>query len=165
MSAVQNHVGVVDRVNHLVHQPDLGLLLVRLMVGVVGIYHGGQKLFGAFDGMGIDGFTGFLTSLGVPAPHLSAYLAGGAEFFGGLLILTGILTRLAAIPFAITMLTAILTVHLGKFNAGTGGMEYPLTLLVIAVSLALTGPGRLTVPALVRALRGQPATGRNAVLA
>ena len=61
-----------------------GLLLIRVMIGFVFFYHGGQKLFGIFGGYGIEGTAGFFASIGIPFPTLSVYLAGGAEFFGGI---------------------------------------------------------------------------------
>ncbi|WZP00006.1 DoxX family protein [Isosphaeraceae bacterium EP7] len=128
---------------------DLGLLAIRLIIGVVFLYHGSQKLFGAFGGPGLAGFSGFLTSLGVPAPGVNAVLAGSAEFFGGAAMVLGLLTRLAAIPMVATMAVAILTVHSKGFNAATGGMEYPLTLLVVVLGLGLTGAGGLSLDALL----------------
>ena len=60
---------------------DAGLLVIRLMLATVFVYHGAQKLFGAFGGHGLAGFAGWLGSLGVPLPTVSALLAGAAEFF------------------------------------------------------------------------------------
>lgn len=123
---------------------DAGLLGMRLMVGVVFTYHGAQKLFGVLGGPGIEGFAGFLASLGVPLPTLNAYLAGGAEFFGGLLLITGVGARLASIPLVFTMLVAAFVAKDG-FDARSGGMEYPLTLAFVVAGLGLIGPGRLTI--------------------
>lgn len=128
---------------------DLGLLLIRAMVGCVGILHGSMKLFGAFDGPGIKGFAGYLESLKVPAPTASAWAAGLAELVGGALLALGIFPRLAAIPFAVVMFTAFATAHHGKFLGEKGG-EFPFTLGVILVGLILTGPGRLTLMRLVK---------------
>jgi putative oxidoreductase len=123
---------------------DTGLLGMRVMLGVVFMFHGSQKLFGCFGGSGIEGFAGFLDSLGIPLPTLNAYMAGGAEFFGGLSLLIGVGSRLMSVPLTITMLVAAFTVGKG-FNVLTGGMEYPLTLAVVAAGLGLIGPGRLTL--------------------
>lgn len=128
--------------------PDLGLLLIRSMIGIVGIFHGSQKLFGLFGGHGIDGFAGYLASLGVPAPVPSAWLAGLAEFGGGLLVALGIAPRVAALPFLFAMLVAFFAAHGGKFEMQQGGGEYALTLAVVLAGLVFTGPGRFTVPAL-----------------
>lgn len=128
---------------------DVGLLFIRLMVGWVFVYHGAQKLFGAFGGSGIDGFAGYLSSLGVPLPLLNAYLAGGAELLGGLALLTGFGVRVMSIPLLVTMLVGAFTAHAGKFNIMNGGGEYALTLAVVAAALFVTGPGRYTVASLV----------------
>jgi putative oxidoreductase len=116
---------------------DLGLTFLRVVVGLVFLAHGYQKLFV----WGIGGVTGTFAQMGIPAPHLSAYLATSAEFFGGLALLFGLFTRVAAIPVAITMLVAILQVHLqGGFYAPKG-IEYPLTLLVANIALVIAGGG------------------------
>lgn len=130
------------------HFQDAGLFLIRAMVGVVFVFHGAQKLFGVWGGPGLEGFTGFLTQLQVPMPAVSAVLAGVAEFGGGLLLIAGLATRLAAVPLIITMLVAAFHVH-GQAFALPTGMEYALTLGVVTLGLALTGPGGLSVDALV----------------
>lgn len=135
---------------------DLGLLAIRAMLATVFVYHGGQKLFGLFGGHGLDGFAGYLASLGVPLPALSALLAGSAEFFGGLILLAGVAFRWALIPLVITMLVAALTAHTG-FNIAAGGNEYALTLAVVVAALALIGPGRYSLPHLVRDQPGERA--------
>jgi putative oxidoreductase len=129
--------------------PDLGLLLLRLWLGLVGILHGGQKLFGLFGGHGPREFADALAGMHVPAPYASAILAGCAEFFGGLLVALGIVPRLAAIPFAITMLVAWSTAHHFKFFSQTGGGEYPLTLAAALLTIIVAGPGRFTLPRLL----------------
>lgn len=132
---------------------DAGLLGMRLMLGVVFAYHGSQKLFGAFDGPGIEGFAGFLASIGMPLPTLNAYMAGGAEFFGGLLLAIGVGARLVSAPVAFTMLVAASMVHGNAFGAQNNGMEYPLTLAVMVAGIGLVGPGRLTLTNAFHALR------------
>jgi putative oxidoreductase len=132
---------------------DIGLLLIRTVLAAVFIYHGGQKLFGLFGGYGIQGTAGWMASVGIPFPVVSTVLAGATEFFGGLVLLLGTGTRLAAIPMAFNMLVAIVTVHHGAFDARAGGMEFPLTLGVVLVALALIGPGRLTVGRLIGAVK------------
>jgi putative oxidoreductase len=128
---------------------DLGLLAIRGMVGFVMFYHGAQKLFSWFGGKGISGFAGFLKDKGFPLPELNAYIAGGAETFGGLMLMAGLLARIVSIPLAITMLVAFFVGHGGVFNAMKGGGEYALTLAVVIIGLGLTGPGRLSVDGLV----------------
>lgn len=132
---------------------DLGLLSMRLMLGVVFVFHGAQKLFGVFGGHGIEGTAQFFESIGIPLPTVSVIAAGGAEFFGGLLLAAGVAPRLAALALAGTMFVAAFTAHSG-FAAQAGGMEYPLTLGVVSLGLFLTGPGRLTLR------RGVPATSK-----
>lgn len=131
------------------HALDYGLLVIRTMVGVVFVFHGAQKLFGAFGGPGLDGFTGFLTQLNVPMPGVSAVLAAVAEFAGGLALIAGLGTRVAALPVVITMLVAAFKVHGSAFSAQAGGMEYALTLGVVTAGLALTGAGRWSLDAVL----------------
>lgn len=128
---------------------DMGLLILRVTLGVVFIYHGGQKLFGLFGGYGLSGTAQWMGSIGIPLPYGSALAAGSAEFFGGLAVLLGLWTRIAAIPMVFTMIVAILSAHWGKFDARSGGMEYPLTLAAALATLALIGGGRLTLPSLL----------------
>lgn len=122
---------------------DLGLFLMRAMLGVVFVFHGGQKLFGLFGGYGLEATAGWMESIGIPLPMVSAALASSTEFFGGLALLTGLGLRLASVPLTITMIVAALT-HTG-FSAQTGGMEYPLTLAIVTAGLGLTGGGRLAL--------------------
>lgn len=134
----------MNRIARAMHSPDLGLLLIRLMLGVIGVYHGSGKLFGLFGGPGIKGFADILAGMKVPVPLVSAVCAGSAEFFGGLAIALGLFTRIGAVFFAFTMAVAIALVHPDKFS-GEGGMEFPLTLAVVAVALIFTGPGRYSI--------------------
>jgi len=120
---------------------DLGLTLLRVIVGVVFLAHGYQKLFT----YGIGGVAGSFAQIGIPAPHLSAYLATFAEFFGGAALLLGLFTRFAAIPVAITMVVAILNVHLKGGFFAPAGVEYPLTLLVANLALITAGGGAFAI--------------------
>lgn len=124
---------------------DVGLALIRVMVGVVFVFHGSQKLFGVFGGPGMEGFAGYVATLGVPAPTLAAWLAALAEFGGGLAFILGAGTRLAAVPLVITMLVAAFGVHGSAFSVQAQGMEYALTLGVASLGLAFTGPGRFSL--------------------
>jgi putative oxidoreductase len=144
------------RLSALAHHPDAGLLLARLWLGFLGVFHGSQKLFGLFGGSGLRGFAGFLEGMNVPAPTLSAVLAGSAEFFGGFLLAMGIVPRLAVVPFIFTMLVAYFTAHGGKFSAAAGGGEYALTIAVLLSATILTGPGRYTPPSLLRGRAHNP---------
>lgn len=124
---------------------DLALFVLRLMLAVVFVYHGSQKLFGAFDGPGMSGWTGSLAEMGVPVPALAAWASALTEFFGGILLGFGVLTRLVAVPMITNMLIAIVLVHAGAFGASKGGMEFPLTLAVVLFALLAAGPGRFSV--------------------
>ena len=104
---------------------DLGLFLIRAMIGVVFVYHGAQKLFGLFGGYGIEGTAGFMESIGIPFPTMSATLAGATEFFGGLALIAGVFQRQLAVPLMITMLVASLTAHSG-FGAANGAWNIRL---------------------------------------
>jgi putative oxidoreductase len=138
---------------------DWALLGLRSVLAAVFVYHGAQKLFGAFGGPGLEGAAGFMGSLGIPFPLVSAALAGATEFFGGLALAAGLFARLAAVPMVFTMGVAMVTAHSG-FDASQGGIEYPLTLAAALASIALQGPGRLTVGRLVA---GRSAVDRSAV--
>lgn len=124
---------------------DVGLLVIRIAIGVVFLFHGSQKLFGVLGGHGIHGFAGFLGQLGVPWPVASAILCAATEFFGGLAVLSGFGTRIATVPMIFNMLVAIIMVHGKAFSAQNGGMEYPLTLALVLLGLGLTGPGALSL--------------------
>jgi putative oxidoreductase len=126
---------------------DLGLLVIRLMIGFVGIYHGSQKLFAwPFGGGGIAGTAEFMTKLNLPAPTAAAVAAGSAEFFGGLLLALGLFARIGAVFFAFTMGVAVFMVHWKSgFGAQSGGYEYPMTLMAVLIGLVISGPGRYAI--------------------
>ena len=126
---------------------DLGILVLRLSLATVFLFHGAQKLFGIFGGYGIEGTAGFMESLGMPFPTLSAIAAGGTEFVGGLALVTGLFVRPISIPLAFTMFVAAFAAHGGAFSAQAGGMEYPLTLALGTVAVGLIGPGRFVLRA------------------
>ena len=130
---------------------NLGLLILRLAVGSIMFVHGAQKLLGWFGGPGLSGFMGWMASMHVPV--VAAWLAIIAEFFGGLGLAVGVFAQLAALGIAIVMLVAILMVHwkVGFFmnwgsvaNRGEG-WEYPFLICAAALTLAITGPGRIAI--------------------
>ncbi|MFT4790351.1 MAG: putative oxidoreductase [Paraglaciecola sp.] len=129
----------------------LDTLPLRVGAGVIFTAHGAQKLFGWFGGYGLEGTAGWMESIGLAPGTLMAALAGGAEFFGGLLLITGFLVRPTAVILAITMLVAIVTVHLqnGLFMSNNG-YEFGLALLVISMGLALRGAGSLSIDNLLQ---------------
>jgi putative oxidoreductase len=124
---------------------SFGLLVLRLVVGATMFSHGAQKLFGWFGGGGPQGTAGFMGQLGFRAPVLMAVSAGLGET-GGIAFAAGFVTPLAALGIAVVMINAIALVHWsnGFFN-GNGGIEFPLTMLTVAVAVAATGPGRFSV--------------------
>jgi putative oxidoreductase len=125
-----------------------GPLALRVLVGVIFVAHGAQKLFGWFGGYGLDGTGQFFGSLGLHPGTLMALLAGAAEFFGGLALVFGLLVRPAAATLAFTMLVAILAVHVDKgFFLDKGGYEYALALFAASVSLLFSGGGRYAIDA------------------
>jgi putative oxidoreductase len=134
-------------------QLTLGLTILRLVLGATFIMHGGQKLFV----YGFAGVTGAFAGMGIPMPGLLGPFVALVEFFGGIAIVLGLLTRLAALGVGATMLVAILTVHLraGFFNPS--GVEFPLSLLASAITLVITGAGAFSLDALLdKRLSGNP---------
>ena len=129
----------------------LDTLPVRLGAGVIFAAHGAQKLFAWFGGYGLEGTAGWMESIGLAPGMLMATAAGSAEFFGGLLLIVGLLVRPAAVVLALTMLVAIVTVHLqnGLFMSNNG-YEFGLALLIISISLAIRGAGSLSIDDLIQ---------------
>lgn len=121
-------------------------LALRIPVGIIFMAHGAQKLFAWFGGYGLSGTGQFFESIGLAPGVAMAFLAGSAEFFGGLFIILGLLTRPSALVLAFTMLIAIVSVHLpnGLFMSN-GGYEFGLALLAASVSLMLSGGGKIAV--------------------
>lgn len=128
---------------------DIGLLLLRLIVGLTMAAHGTQKLFGWFGGPGLDATGQFFVMLGFPTGQRHALMAGLAETVGGLLLALGLFTPFAAALILSVMIVAVVTVHLKKgFFISNGGYEYNLVLGIAALALAFTGPGSISLDAL-----------------
>ncbi len=144
----------------------LGLLILRLVVGLTMAAHGAQKLFGWFGGYGLAGTGGFLEKLGFVPGRRHALFAGLAELSGGLLLALGLATPLAAMLITSVMFVAIATVHIkhGFFNHNQG-YEYNLTLAVVAVSVAMIGAGPISVDGALRLQDAGPVWGLAALLA
>jgi putative oxidoreductase len=127
-------------------------LPLRIGAGVIFAAHGAQKLFGWFGGYGLQGTGEWMASIGLEPGVLMAAMAGSAEFFGGLALILGLLLRPAAVVLALTMVVAIVTVHLsnGLFMANNG-YEFGLALLAVSVGLAIRAAGSASVDQLLSA--------------
>lgn len=124
---------------------DIGLLALRLGVGGALAAHGSQKLFGAFGGGGIEGTGAFFDQMGFKPGKANAYAAGLGEAGGGALLALGLATPAAAGAVTGTMAVAG-SVHASNgFFGQNGGYELPATVGLIATTLALTGPGSLSL--------------------
>jgi putative oxidoreductase len=127
-------------------RPGWAPLVVRIPLAVIFIAHGAQKLFGWFGGYGLGGTAQYMDSIGLSPGIVLASLAGGAEFFGGLALLLGLLVRPAAVALAFTMLVAISSVHISKgLFLSNGGFEYGLALLAVTAALVISGAGRFSL--------------------
>ncbi len=119
-----------------------GLTILRIVVGIVFLVHGYQKLFH----MGFHGVAGFFGHAGIPLPMVSAVIVSLVEFVGGIMLVAGIGVRIAAALNAVDMAVAVFFVHLKHgFGAQNGGFEYPLTLLAATLCLALSGGGMFSL--------------------
>jgi putative oxidoreductase len=127
---------------------DIGLLIIRVVIGVLFVGHGAQKLFGWFGGYGLQGTGGWFDSIGMKPGVTMALIAGLAELTGGILFALGLLTPVAGLLIAGTMAMAILKVHgpNGLWST-SNGYEYNLTLLAVAIGIALIGPGHYSLDA------------------
>ena len=129
------------------HPGNLSTVPLRLSLGTIFMAHGAQKLFGWFGGHGLEATGGFFASqLGMQPGIFWAALAGGGEFFGGLLVLLGLLTRFGALNLAVVMLVAMLSVHNKSFFL-PDGMEYTVALLGASLALMISGGGALSLDA------------------
>lgn len=141
---------------------SLALLPLRLAAGTILAAHGAQKLFGWFGGYGLAATGGFFENeLGLVPGVFWAFNAAAAEFFGGLMILAGALTRAGAGLNVITMGVAVLLVHRSAFFASSGGMEFPLLLLAACVTLLVAGGGGLSVDRVVAERDREAGTGQE----
>ena len=121
---------------------ELGLLVLRVVVGALFVGHGAQKLLGLFGGHGVAGTAGFFDSIGLRPGRVHAIAAGGAETAGGLLLALGLLTPLAAVLITAVMTAAIITLHLRNGVWATeNGFEYPLVLIAAAFAVTAIGAG------------------------
>jgi putative oxidoreductase len=123
-----------------------GVTLLRVIIGIVFLMHGGQKVFF----YGIHRVEGYFASIGIPSPELFAPVVTLVEFLGGAALLLGVGTRWAAALLAIDMMGAVLAAKLSGGFFAPAGFEYELTLLVANISLVLTGPGAASLERMIR---------------
>ena len=139
---------------------DWGLTVLRVVTGIVFFMHGWTKVFV----WGLDGTAAGFQQMGIPLAGIAGPLVGFVELLGGAALIAGLATRWVSIPLAVTMVVAILKVHLGAGFFNPQGYEFPLMLLAGLVGLALSGGGALAVDNVLAARRSAaPAhTGRLA---
>jgi len=116
--------------------PEIALLILRVSVGAVFVFHGSLKLFGPG---GVDGFAQYLVQSSVPSPTINAWLTALAEFLGGMALIFGVYARWAALPLIFVMLVAILTATGEKgFNIQNDGWEYNFILIAALCAIFLS---------------------------
>ena len=127
-----------------------GITILRILVGIIFMAHGSQKLFGMFGGYGLEGTGQYMASLGLNPGYLMALLSGSAEFFGGLALFLGLLVRPAAVVLIVMLVVAILSVHIhnGLFMANNG-YEFGLALLGGAIAVLFEGAGRISLDSVI----------------
>lgn len=125
---------------------NLALLLIRATLGLFMSGHGAQKLFGSFDGPGLEGTSGFMESLGLKPGKQWAILGGASEFGGGILTVLGLLNPVGLLGVIGSMLIAATKVYWNApIWAQKGGAEHPVTNSLVATALMISGPGKFSL--------------------
>lgn len=139
--------------------PALGLLVLRVTIGLILAAHGAQKLFGWWGGPGMKGWTGAMTRLRIRPAAPWAWISALGEFFGGLGLAVGLLVPLPNLAIAGAMLVAVALIHWPKgFWNTKGGFEFNLSILAAAAAIALTGPGSYSLDAALGIRLPEPLT-------
>jgi len=136
-------------------QLDIGLAILRLVAGTIFAAHGARRLFV----FGFAGVTGAFGQMGIPLPGVTGPAVALVEFFGGLALIAGLLTRLAGFGLAVNMLGALFLVHIGAGFFLPNGYEFVLALLGSSVTLTVTGAGRYAVDTLLAQRAANAASG------
>ncbi|MFC1480348.1 DoxX family protein [Candidatus Omnitrophota bacterium] len=125
---------------------DFSMLTLRLVIGIICVAYGAQKLFGTFDGIGLEGTAKMVEGLGLANPYLFAMIWACIEFAGGIFLLLGILARWSAAAIVLTMLIRLWKINLAYgFFIQNGGVEYNLLIIGACIPLILLGGGRWSV--------------------
>ena len=130
-------------------QTSIGLTVLRAVTGIIFAAHGGQKIFV----YGFDGVAGSFGQMGLPMAGIVGPLVALVEFFGGLALILGVVTRVASFGLALVMLGAIMLVHLPNGFFSPNGFEFPMALFASALALAATGAGSYSVDGLIASRR------------
>ena len=137
MNIKEKYFTIVDSLGNL---KSLPLLLIRLVLAF-GFFGPAKMKIG-----NIDGIISWFESINIPMPALNAYLATGTEALGVVLLLLGLGTRFISIPLIITMIVAIVTVHLPNgFESGNNGFEIPLYYMIMLLTLVIYGGGKFSI--------------------
>jgi putative oxidoreductase len=138
---------------------EIGVLIIRIFVGLAVAAHGAQKLFGWLGGKGFRNTVETMQFMGFRPAGFWALLGGLGEFGGGLALALGFLSPLGALGITAAMLMAVIKFHGAKgFWAYNGGYEYPLTLVVLGIVLGLVGAGPYSIDALIGFTLPEPLT-------
>lgn len=143
-----------DRTPAATTRTDIAIAILRATIGAIFLAHGAQKLFV----FGFAGVTGAFAQMGAPFPGITGPATALVEFFAGLALISGLLTRLSAFGLAITMVGAISLVHIHNGFFSPSGVEFPLALLGATIALAINGAGRYSLDALIARRKSETAS-------